>query len=177
MAEQSAHTQAPGGHTSFPPFQRDTFASQLFWLVIAFGLLYILMARVALPRVGALIDARRAKIDGDLGEANRLKVSAGEAMAAYENGLAEARNRAQTIGAEIRDRLHAEAEKNRKALDEQLNAKLALAEKSIATAKTQAMASVRSIAVEAASAIVTRLVGTAAPDSAVSAAVDNVLKR
>jgi F-type H+-transporting ATPase subunit b len=177
MAEQTAHTETSGGHGSFPPFQKDTFASQLFWLVIAFGLLYVLMSKVALPRVGAIIDARRARIDGDLADANRLKVSAEEAMSAYEKGLAEARNRAQTIGNETRDRLNAEAEKNRKALDEQLNVKLALAEKSIAATKTQAMASVRSIAIEAAGAIVMRLIGTTAPESAVGAAVDTVLKR
>ncbi len=177
MAEQNAHTETSGGHGGFPPFQKDTFASQLFWLAIAFVLLYVLMSKVALPRVGAIIDARRARIDGDLSEANRLKVGAEEAMAAYEKGLAEARGRAQTIGNETRDRLNAEAEKNRKALDEQLNAKLADAEKSTAATKTQAMTSVRSIAVDAAGAIITRLIGASAPEKALTDAVDSVLKR
>jgi F-type H+-transporting ATPase subunit b len=177
MAEQNAHTETSGGHGGFPPFQKDTFASQLFWLVIAFALLYVLMAKVALPRVGSIIDARRARVDGDLAEANRLKTSAETAMAAYEKSLAEARGRAQTIGAETRDRLNAEAEKNRKALDEALNAKLAQAETTIAATKTAAMSSVRAIAAEAAGAIVSHLIGTAAPASAVSDAVDNVLKR
>ena len=160
MAAEKAHTEVPGGHGGgFPPFQKDTFASQLFWLVIAFALLYVLMSKIALPRVGSIIDARRARIDGDLAAANQLKSSADEAMASYEKSLAEARNRAQTIGNETRDRLNAEAEKSRKALDEQLNVKLAEAEKTIAATKTAAM------------------IGTAPAESAVASALDSVLKR
>jgi F-type H+-transporting ATPase subunit b len=178
MAEQNAHTETSGDHKGgFPPFQKDTFATQLFWLGITFVLLYVVMSKIALPRVGAIIDARRAKIDSDLGDANKLKAGADDAMIAYEKSLAEARNRAQTIGAETRDRLHAEAEKNRKVLDEQLNAKLAQAEKTIAETKSRAMTSVKSIATDAAGAIVTRLTGMAAPDSAISDAVDRALKR
>ncbi len=176
MAE-NAHTEVPGGHGGFPPFQKETFASQLFWLVIAFVLLYVLMSKLALPRVGSIIEARRSRIDGDLAAANQLKTSADAAMAAYEKSLAEARSRAQTIGNETRDRLNAEAEKSRKALDEQLNAKLAEAEKTIAATKASAMSNVRSIATDAASAIVTRLTGTAPADAAVASAIDSVLKR
>jgi F-type H+-transporting ATPase subunit b len=175
MATQS-HTEVPG-KANFPPFQKDTFASQLVWLAVCFVLLYVLMAKVALPRVGSIIDARRNRIEGDLADANQLKVSADEAMAAYEKSLAEARNRAQTIGAETRDRLHAEAEKARKALDDQLNAKLAQAEKTIAATKTQAMSNVRTIAIDTAGAIVARLIGAAPADGAVTGAVDAVLKR
>jgi len=177
MAENT-HTEVPGGHgKGFPPFQKETFASQLFWLVIAFVLLYVLMSKIALPRVGSIIDARRSRIDGDLAAANELKTSADTAMAAYEKSLTEARGRAQTIGNETRDRLNAEAEKSRKALDEQLNVKLAEAEKTIAATKTAAMSNVRSIATDAASAIVTRLIGTAPADTAVASAIDSVLKR
>lgn len=177
MAEQNAHTETSGGHGGgFPPFQKDTFASQLFWLAITFVLLYVVMSRIALPRVGAIIEARRVRIDGDLAEANRLKGNAETAMTDYEKSLADARNRAQTIGAETRDRLNAEADKSRKVLEDALNAKLAEAEKTIAATKSQAMSSVRSIATDAAGAIITRLTGTTASESAVTQAVDRVLK-
>jgi F-type H+-transporting ATPase subunit b len=175
MATQ-AHTEA-SGKAPFPPFHKETFASQLVWLAICFVLLYVLMAKVALPRVGSIIDARRSRIDGDLAAANKLKLSAEETMAAYEKALAEARNRAQTLANETRDKLHAEAEKARKALDDQLNMKLAAAEKTIAATKTQAMSNVRTIAIDAAGAIVARLIGNAPSESAVTGAVDAVLKR
>jgi len=178
MAETTtAHTQAPGGHGVFPPFDKETFPSQLFWLVICFVLLYLLTARLVQPRVAGIIDGRKNRIAGDLAEASRFKTESEQAMAAYEKALADARARAQTIASETRDRLQAEAERNRKSLEEQLNGRLAAAEKEIAATKTAAMANVRGIATEAAAAIVTRLTGVAAPGSAVTAAVDAALKR
>ena len=179
MAEtQNAHTEVPGGkHVVFPPFNRETFASQLFWLAITFALLYLLMARFALPRVGSIIEARRSKIDSDLAAAAQLKTNAEAAMAAYEKALAEARARAQTISGETRTKLRAEADEARKALEAALNAKLAEAEKAIGATKAAAMTNVRGIAAEAAAAIVAKLTGSAPADRAVNEAVDAVLKR
>src|SRR5262245_10175087 len=173
----TAHTEAPGGHGVFPPFDKETFPSQLFWLVICFVALYLLTSRLVQPRVGGIMDSRKNRIAGDLAEASRFKSESEQAMAAYEKALADARTRAQTIASETRDRLQAEADRNRKSLEQQLNARLADAEKQIAGTKTAAMANVRGIATEAAAAIVSRLTGVTAPDAAVTAAVDAALKR
>ncbi len=180
MAEPAhkASTEQPGGgHGGFPPFQSETFASQLVWLAIAFVLLYVLMSKLALPRVGALIEGRRKHIEGDIAEAGRLKTQSDDAAAAYEKALADARGRAQAIANETRDRQTAEADARRKTLEDQLNVKLADAEKTIAATKQTAMSSVRGIAEDAARAIVERLTGTAPADKAVSDAVGDVLKR
>lgn len=180
MAEPAhkASTEQPGGgHGGFPPFQSETFASQLVWLAIAFVLLYVLMSKLALPRVGALIEGRRKHIEGDIAEAGRLKTQSDDAAAAYEKALGDARGRAQAIANETRDRQTAEADARRKTLEDQLNVKLADAEKTIAATKQTAMSSVRGIAEDAARAIVERLTGTAPADKAVSDAVGDVLKR
>jgi len=178
MATTTTHTEAPGGHGPgpFPPFMKETFASQLIWLAAAFVLLYVLMAKVALPRVGEILQARRAQIDRDFAEAQRFREESEAALAAYEKALADARNRAQTIASETRERLMAEAEQNRKALEAKLNVELAEAEKTITATKTAAMANVRGVAIEAAAAIVERLIGMAPPEQAVTQAVDRVLK-
>ena len=173
----TAHTEAPSGHGAFPPFDRETFPSQLFWLAICFVALYLITARLVQPRISGIMDSRKNRISGDLAEAARFKSASEQAMLAYEKALADARARAQAIAAETHDRLQAEAERNRKSLEEQLNARLAEAEKQIAATKTAAMANVRGIATEAAAAIVTRLTGVRAPEPAVTAAVDAVLKR
>ncbi len=73
MAEPTAHTEAPGGKTAFPPFQTQTFPSQLVWLAISFVLLYVLMAKVALPRIGAIFEERSKRISGDLKAAHDFK--------------------------------------------------------------------------------------------------------
>ena len=173
----NSHTEQPSGHKgAFPPFNPTTFASQLFWLVIAFVVLYVLMAKLALPRIGAIIESRQKRIADDLAGAASLKAESDAAIAAYEKALAEARARAQAIANETRDKQAAAAEVTRKRLEGELNAKLAEAEKTIAATKQAAMLNVRGIAADATKAIVERLIGKAPSDSAVDAAVADALK-
>ena len=132
-----AHTGAEGGQHSgaFPPFDSSTFPSQLVSLVVFFVALYIIVSRFALPRVGAVIDARQNKIEGDLAEAQKLKDESEAALKAYESDLAKARSKAQAIGAETREKLNAASEAERKSLEDKLAARLADAEKSIAATR------------------------------------------
>ena len=176
MAE-TAHTEVPGGHEhTFPPFDKQSFPSQLLWLTVTFVALYLLMAKVALPRVGSILEQRRQRISGNLAEAARLKGESDAAIAAYEKALADARGRAQALVGEARQRQAAEAEASRKALDASLNARITEVEQAIAERKSAAMVNVRGIATEAAFAIVERLAGRA-PAGAVEAAVAEALKR
>src|SRR6266478_3835355 len=172
----TAHTEAEGGGHSFPPFQKDTFASQLVSLAIAFVALYLIVSRIALPRVGGVLDARQNAIDGDLAEAQKLKDASDAALKAYESELAAARARAQAIGAETREKLNAASEAERKTLEGRLSLKLEEAEKAIAATRTAAMKNVRSIAADAAAAIVQRLTGIAPDGKSVKAAVNASLK-
>jgi F-type H+-transporting ATPase subunit b len=175
----AAHTEVPAdGHKGgFPPFQKETFPSQLFWFALCFIALYVIMSKIALPRVGGILAQRRQRVEDDLKGAQRLKEEADAELAAYEKSLADARARAQGIANETRDRLNAEAEHTRKDLEHELNARLAEAEKTIAATKQAALANVRGIAVEATGAIVERLIGVAPASAAVQAAVDAALKR
>ena len=145
-------------------------------LVIAFVALYLIVSRIALPRVGSVIDARQNAIEGDLAAAQKLKDESEAALKAYESDLAAARTRAQAIGAETREKLNAASEAERKSLEEKLAQKLADAEKTIATTRTNAMSNVRGIAADAATAIVQRLAGVAPDKKTVTKAVDVSLK-
>ena len=172
-----AHTEAGGGHGgTFPPFDSSTFPSQLVSLVIAFVALYLIVSRIALPRVGSVIDARQNAIEGDLAQAQKLKDESDAALKAYEKDLADARSRAQAIGNETREKLNAASEAERKTLEDQLNAKLAAAEKQIGATRESAMSNVRGIAADAAGAIVQRLTGVLPDSKAVNSAVDASLK-
>jgi F-type H+-transporting ATPase subunit b len=172
-----AHTQADGGHGGgFPPFESSTFASQLVSLLIAFVALYIIVSRFALPKVGGAIEARQGAIESDLAAAQKLKDQSDAALKAYEADLAAARSRAQAIGAETREKSNAAAEAERKALEDKLAVKLADAEKQIAATRTAAMSNVRTIAADAAGAIVQQLTGNAPDAGTVKSAVDASLK-
>jgi F-type H+-transporting ATPase subunit b len=175
--QTGAHTEADGGHGgAFPPFDSSTFASQLVSLLIAFVALYLIVSKIALPRVGSVLDARQNAIEGDLSEAQKLKDASDAALRSYENELAAARARAQAISAETREKLNAAAEAERKTLEGRLSVKLAEAEKTIASTREAAMRNVRGIAADAASAIVQRLTGVLPDGKSVQSAVDASLK-
>ena len=176
MAETSAHTEAPGGKHAFPPFDSQHFPSQLFWLALTFILLYVLMSRIALPRVASIFAEREKRVSDDLAAANRFKEQSEAANAAYQKSLADARAHAQGIASATRERQAAEADATNKKLEAQLHEKLAAAEQSIAATRTAAMSNVSSIAAETASAIVERLIGTAPAPGDVSAAVAEIAK-
>jgi F-type H+-transporting ATPase subunit b len=172
----TAHTEADAHGRAFPPFQKETFASQLVSLLIAFVALYLIVSRIALPRVGSLLDERQNAIEGDLAEAQKLKDESDSALKAYERELAAARARAQAIGSETREKLNATSAAERKTLEQQLSVKLAEAEKTIASTREAAMRNVRGIAAEAAGAIVQRLTGVLPNGKSVEHAVDASLK-
>lgn len=173
----NTHTEVPGGgKPQFPPFNKETFASQLLWFAIFFIALYAVIARLAIPRIGGIIAARGQRVADDLAEANRFKEQSDAALKAYEKSLADARARAQALAGETRDKLNAEAEQSRRRLEGELNARLTRAEEVIAATKTAAMVNVQGIAIDTAAAIVERLIGTAPAGKTVENAVADVLK-
>ena len=152
------------------------WAPQIIWLVITFSILYVLMKRVALPRIGSVIEARHARIGGDIEAADKLRRETQEAIAAYEQALAEAKARAHSIAQEANNKLKDEVAAERAALERDLAARSAEAEKRIHQAKTSALKDVNAVASETAAEIVQRLIGVAPSKPEVSAAVAAVRK-
>jgi F-type H+-transporting ATPase subunit b len=167
----SAHTEVPHEKGPFPPFKSDDFPSQLVWLTLSFVVLYVLLAKVALPRVASILEARKRRIEGDLADAAQAKAASDEAISAYEKSLADARASAQALAAKTHQELAAQSEARRKDLEVGLAGKLADAEKQIAATKAAAMKNVSGIAAEAAGSIVERLTGTAPDKAAIERAV------
>jgi F-type H+-transporting ATPase subunit b len=147
------------------------WAPQLIWLVITFGILYLLMKRVALPKIGSVIEMRQGRIAGDLGEADKLRRETQEAIAAYEQALAEAKARAHAIAQEARNKLNDEVSAERAELEQDLAAKSAEAEARILAAKTSALKDVNAVASQTAAEIVRRLIGVAPAKPEVDLAV------
>jgi len=157
-----------------PQLDFATFAPQLIWLTLVFGVLYLVMARVALPRIATVIEERRDRIADDLDTAAQLKSDTDDAIASYETALAEARTKAHTIAQETRDRLTAETDAHRADLEGQLAARIADAEKRITATKDKALTSVRDVAVDVADAITQQLLGDS-DRAAAERAVDSEL--
>jgi F-type H+-transporting ATPase subunit b len=172
-----AATEHGAKKASFPPFDSSTFAGQLFWLAITFGVLYWLMSKIALPRVGAILEERADTISRDLDKASQMQTKAEETAQAYEKALAEARKNAQSIAQASRDAGAKASDERRHAVEAELSAKLGQAETTIAGTKAKAMKNVRGLGSEVAVAIVTKLTGQAPSATEASDAVDQVLAR
>lgn len=184
-AEQATHEAAGaagslahgGAHHEggFPPFETQNFAPQLVWLALIFGVLYIFMSRVALPRVGNILAAREAKIAADLDASREMQAKARSAATENDSALRAKRDEAQGIGRDASQKITAEIAERRAAAEKDAAEKLRAAEAEILAEKTRAMADVQAIATEAAASIIQKLTG-AKVDSATLAAAYRTAK-
>src|SRR6185312_6816710 len=154
-----------------PQLDFTTFPAQLVWLAICFIVLYALMARVGLPRVGAILADRRGRIDGDLAKATQMKDEAEAVIASYQRALAEARAEAQATVRETTEKLNAAAAARQRTLAQGLAAETAAAERRIAAAKTEALANLRDVAIDVARAAAAKIAGTELDPARAGAAV------
>jgi F-type H+-transporting ATPase subunit b len=158
-----------------PQLDFSTYTAQLFWLALWFVVLYVLMAKVGLPRITLAIEARRQRRDDDLARAAQLKAAAEAANAAFQQTMAEARAEAQALIKEAADRFAVEAAQRQRALAAVLAEQIATAEERIAATKDEALSEVRGIAIDVGRAVVEKLTGSAPNAATLAAAVDSSL--
>ena len=172
----AAHAEAlEHAEAVFPPFDPATFASQLFWLAITFAVLYWLMAKVAIPRIGGILSARASRIASDLETAEKAKADSEAAIAGYEKALAAARANANTIAEAARNDAKTAAARERSSIEADMAKRLGEAESRIGEIKTRALADVGAIAGDAADAIVKALTGADVARADVDAAVGKAM--
>jgi len=154
-----------------PQLNTAHFATQLFWLALTFIPLFLILWKVALPKVGAVLAERAARIAGDLETAARLRDEAKEALGRYEATLKEAHAKARDSLRETAQALAAESAERHAELAAELGERIAAAEARIGAARDAALANVQGVAGEAALAATERLIGVKAPPEAVVQAV------
>jgi F-type H+-transporting ATPase subunit b len=155
-------TEVPHGGTAnkvFPPLDPSTVSPQLVWLAITFVGLYFLLKKIAIPRIGGVIEERSNRIQRDIDAAERLKDEVDAAMKAYEKSLGDARANATTIARQTREKLASEVDRERANVEGAINSKIADAEARIAETKRKALSSVGEIASEIAGPVVKQLTG------------------
>jgi F-type H+-transporting ATPase subunit b len=159
-----------------PQFDPNVFAPQIIWLAISFAVLYVLMSRIALPRITEVLEKRQTRIEGSLERAEILKSEAEVALEAYDKAMAEARQASQAVLFEAREKLSAEAAARHAELGDRIGTEVAAAEKRIDEAKNAALTNLREMAGEVANEAAERLTGQAPDKKAVKAALDSILK-
>ncbi|MBC9245543.1 F0F1 ATP synthase subunit B' [Paracoccus sp. 11-3] len=161
--------------TGLPQLDLSTFANQIFWLVLCLLVLYWVLAKVALPRIAAVISDRQGAVTGDLMAAEEFKQKAKEAEAAYDKALADARSEAQKIVAANRAEIQKELDQAIAHADAEIAARTAESEKRINEIRESAATNAREVARDVTAELV-RTFGGNVDDAAVDRAVDNRMK-
>ncbi len=156
-------------------FKSPLTLSQVVWGAVIFALLYILFSRWALPKVGSVVQERRATISGNLETARTAKMQADIAAADVRQSTQRARAEAQSSIAAATQQAKSDAAARAASMNQALDAQLAEAEGRIAAARGNAMGALRQVAGETAIAVVTRLTGHVPDAARVDQAVDSML--
>jgi F-type H+-transporting ATPase subunit b len=159
-AAEAGHEAAEGAKT-FPPFDASLFPAQLVWFALTFGALYFIMAKVALPRVAAVLAAREAATKADLDAAAKASADAEDARKAAEQGAAAARTKARDMIDGMRAEAVAEFAAEQAKVEKALSERGVAAEKRIAETRAKAMADIGPISAELAKNIAARVTGGA----------------
>jgi F-type H+-transporting ATPase subunit b len=172
-AATTATTEVPAKKegAGFPPFDTTTFPSQLFWLTITFAFLFVVLWRVAGPKINGVITARRGAINSDIDAAQKAREDSEKAGEAYQAALAAARGRAQKLAEENRQTLNAEIAREKAKAEAEAHSAMAAADARIAATRETARGAVAQAAQEAAIAIVASLTGDTVPAEDAAAAV------
>ncbi|OJH43938.1 F0F1 ATP synthase subunit B' [Paracoccus sp. SM22M-07] len=178
-ADAATHGVDAAGHATeaagLPQLDIATFGNQIFWLVVTLVVLYLVLSRVALPRIAAVLSDRQGAVTGDLMAAEEFKQKAKEAEAAYDKALADARSEAQAIVAQNRTEIQTELDAAIAKADAEISARAAESEARIREIRASADESAREVARDVTAQLVSSFGGNA-DDAAVASAVDARMK-
>lgn len=146
--------------SGLPQLNTNDMAPQLIWLAITFLALYFVLSKFTLPRISSVLDERKNRIERDIAEGERLNSETQNAIAEYEQKLADARSKAGAMAKETRDSVAADLEKKRLAAEAEDQARMTAAEERINAMKSEAMAQVTTISTETAQELVKSLIGS-----------------
>ena len=172
---EAAGHAAEAGSAGMPQLDFSTWGNQIFWLIVTLVVIYLILSKIALPRVGAVLADRAGTIANDIAAAEELKEKAKAAEAAYDKALADARAEASRIVEATRAEITAELKAATAKADEQIAAKAAESAKVLDEIRAGALEAAETVARDTTAEIVAAL-GFAAPDADVAGAVSTRLK-
>jgi len=145
--------------SGMPQLDPSKFVSQLFWLAVTFGLFLLIVWRIALPKIGRVLEDRRERIERDIARAGEIKTEAEQVLAAYDRLSAEGRASAQVIIRQEHERAAAEAAADHEKLSTRLAHEITAAESRIAAARESALTDIAGVTGEIAASAAERLIG------------------
>ena len=166
-----------GAEGGMPQLNPDYWVSQIFWVILIFGTLYVILWRVILPKINKNLENRKSQILTDLDEAQELKNQSEEKLSEYNKILYQAKQEAKKILDETRKKINLDIKNKNNQFNLEIDKEIENAEKEIKTLKLSSIKDINKISIETSSEIVRKMVGTEVNASSVSAIVEDISKK
>ena len=160
-----------------PQLNPEFWISQIFWLTLTFGILYVVLSKLILPKISENLELRKSQIQENIEAADKQRQSSDAKLKEYDEIISKSKLDANNIFKEARENVLKEIDSKKKILDEQIEAELEKAEQEIIELKKGSSEKINKIAIETTSELLVKLIGTEVNNSSISAIVDDLSKR
>ena len=166
-----------GAEGGMPQLNPDYWVSQIFWVILIFGTLYVILWRIILPKINVNLENRKSQILTDLDDAQKFEDQSKEKLSEYNKILNQAKQEAKKILDGTRKKVNRDIENKKNQFNLEIKKEIEKAEKEIKTLKLSSIKNINKIAIETSSEIVRKIVGTEVNASSVSAIVEDISKK
>ena len=160
-----------------PQLNPEFWISQIFWLTLTFGILYVVLSKLILPKISANLELRKSQIQENIEAAEKQRESSESKLKEYDEIIQKSKLEAKNIFKEAREKVLKDINSKKEILDKQIDKEISNAEKEIETLKKGAAEKINKIAIETSSDLVKKLIGAEVNNSSISAIVDDLSKR
>ena len=169
--------EAFGSDVGMPQLDPEFWASQVFWLILIFSILYLVIWKIFLPKINYSIENRKSRIVNDLDEAQKLKESAEKKLKEYNKIIENSKQEAKKIIEDERKKLDQDIKNKKKDFNNQIEKEITAVEKEIKDLKKTSLSNISKIASETSAELMKKIINTEVNKSNVSAIVDDIIKR
>ena len=160
-----------------PQLNPEFWFSQIFWLILTFGILFIVLAKLVLPKISENLETRKAQISDNIENAEKQRLESESKIKEFDNLILQSKNEAKNLFNQTRDKILKDVDKKRESLEKEINEEINKAENEIETLKNNSPEKIRKIAIETSSDLVKQLIGVDVNQSSISAIVEDISKR
>ena len=160
-----------------PQLNPEFWISQIFWLTLTFGILYIVLSKLILPKISANLELRKSQIQENIEAAEKQRESSESKLKEYDEIILRSKLKAKNIFKDAREKALKDINSKKEILDKQIDEEINNAEKEIETLRKSAPEKINKIAIETSSELVKKLIGAEVNNSSISAIVDDLAKR
>jgi F-type H+-transporting ATPase subunit b len=160
-----------------PQLNPEFWISQIFWLTLTFGILYIVLSKLILPKISANLELRKSQIQDNIEAAEKQRKDSESKLKEYDDIIFKSKLEAKNIFKDSREKVIKDINNKKETLENQIKEEIKKAEKEIEVVKKSAPEKINKIAIEASSELVKKLIGAEINNSSISAIVDDLSKK